>query len=75
MYARLFTYQQHKGAAWPADRGPGEYPPEMVGKIDPNEWARGTPIGGSWEWDYNQYGVVAAPSSVPFRFVSLRLPA
>jgi hypothetical protein len=62
MYARLFTYQQHKGGEWPADRTPGEYPPEMAGKIDPQEWARATPIGGRWDWDRDQFGVVAGVS-------------
>ena len=62
LYARLFAYQQHKGAAWPADRTPGEFPPEMAGKLDPAEWAKATPIGGQWDWDQSTYGAVAAVS-------------
>jgi prepilin-type N-terminal cleavage/methylation domain-containing protein len=62
LYARLFAYEQHKGAGWPADRQQGEFPPEMAGKIHPADWARPTPIGGRWDWDRDQFGVAAGVS-------------
>ncbi|HEX8911100.1 MAG TPA: prepilin-type N-terminal cleavage/methylation domain-containing protein [Humisphaera sp.] len=61
-YARAYSYQYHRGAAWPADEQPGVWTPEMAGIIDKAEWEKATPIGGKWDWDHDVFGVVAGVS-------------
>jgi type IV pilus assembly protein PilA len=34
----------------------------MAGSILPEDWTRGTPIGGQWDWDNGAFGVVAGVS-------------
>jgi len=43
----------------------GQYPPDVTPSVMPSgmgeylsgmEWAEDTPIGGSWDWDYLQFG-------------------
>ena len=37
--------------SWPADRLPGEFPPEMEGYLRPALFTEPTPIGGYFDWD------------------------
>ena len=62
LLARLIVVEQHQSGQWPADQTPGVFPPEMAGKIDPGDWAKGTPIGGSWDMDAGVFGVTAGVS-------------
>lgn len=62
LMARLISVQQHQTGAWPAEQSAGTFPPEMLGKIDPGDWAKATPIGGKWDYDANVFGLVAGIS-------------
>jgi type II secretory pathway pseudopilin PulG len=56
--AAFDAYAQEKGA-WPAEVDAGVLPPEMTDRLNNTAWLRVTPIGGQYNWDYNQmhYGV------------------
>lgn len=76
LLGRLITVQQHYSGQWPADRNPGEFPPEMAGKLDPADFAKTTPIGGSWDYDADVYGVVAGisvelPDRTPAQMIAI----
>lgn len=54
---------EHNG--YPPDVNRGIIPPEMVTYFDSNfDWTAPTPIGGSWDWDYNRFGFTAGVSVV-----------
>ncbi|SRR6266446_5830664 len=52
---------------WPAERPPGQMPPEMVSYLGDFAWDAPTPIGGQWDWDKGVRGITAG--------VSVRRPA
>jgi len=60
------TYSTQHGA-WPATGSPGVVPPSIADSISSN-FARPTPIGGHYEWDYdssaNGFHITAAISIV-----------
>lgn len=58
------TYALEHGG-WPPD-GIAGIPPEMDDYLPPARWSGTTPIGGRWDWDFDQYGVRAG--------LSVRLP-
>jgi len=48
---------------YPPEVGPGVLPTGISEFLSRRfDWAEKTPIGGQWDWDYNQSGVVAAVS-------------
>lgn len=48
---------------YPAETGPGVLPGGLNEFLSRRfQWATQTPIGGQWDWDYNQHGVVAGVS-------------
>ena len=53
-------YSENKG--WPAERGPGQVPPEMVSYLGDFLWTAPTPIGGQWDWDKGVRGIKAGVS-------------
>jgi prepilin-type N-terminal cleavage/methylation domain-containing protein len=54
VFAAAFDgYAQERGA-WPAEADAGVMPPEMVDRIKDAAWNRLTPIGGRYNWDFNQ---------------------
>ena len=61
-YSDAFNVQALLDGAYAADRTPGVLPPEVSSAISATDWARPTPIGGQWDWDYGQFGVTAALS-------------
>jgi prepilin-type N-terminal cleavage/methylation domain-containing protein len=54
------TYALQKGT-WPPD-GAATMPAEMDGYLSPSKWSAETPLGGHWDWDFNQFGVTAGLS-------------
>lgn len=53
-YAAAFdAYAQEKGA-WPAETAAGVLPPEMTDRLGATGWLRVTPMGGQYNWEYNQ---------------------
>ncbi len=51
--AAFDTYAQEMGA-WPAETAAGVFPPEMDQRINQTAWQRKTPMGGQYNWEYNQ---------------------
>jgi len=47
---------------WPADRTPSVIPTGMADYLAKFPWAAETSIGGQWDWDYRQFGVIAGIS-------------
>ena len=46
--------------AWPSNQGGTVLPPEMAPFLRPNLFAVPCPIGGTYDWDYNNAGYVAS---------------
>jgi type II secretory pathway pseudopilin PulG len=58
----LVTYSV-ANRSYPAEAGPGSLPAGLADFLSRRfSWAQDTPIGGKWDWDYNQHGVRAAMS-------------
>jgi prepilin-type N-terminal cleavage/methylation domain-containing protein len=62
IFCECFQLYRFENGTWPADQTPGVFPPEMASRIKPAQWTAQTPIGGSWDWDYLQFGVTAGLS-------------
>lgn len=43
-----------------SDGGSGTLPAELVDYIDATEFERGTPIGGVWDFEFNEMGILSA---------------
>lgn len=54
------TYALAHGT-WPPDGGSG-VPAEIDGYISSTKFNGPTPLGGNWDWDYQQFGVTAGLS-------------
>lgn len=54
------TYAMENGS-WPPD-GVAGIPAEMNDVLTPARWTASTPIGGLWDWDFNQFGFTAGLS-------------
>ena len=50
-----------ENGAWPPD-GLSAIPDEMNTLLPPARWSQSTPIGGTWDWDNDQYGFRAGLS-------------
>ena len=59
--AAFETYAIEQGH-YPDDGSPGGIPAGMDEALRPVKWDEKTPIGGQWDWDYRQFGVVAGVS-------------
>jgi prepilin-type N-terminal cleavage/methylation domain-containing protein len=44
-------YAQEKGDFPPDQNGAGLFPPNMTGYLNPTQWLRKTPLGGTYDWD------------------------
>jgi type IV pilus assembly protein PilA len=51
-----------KTVEYPPDRTPRIIPAGMAGYLAGMEWSERTPIGGWWDWDYQQFGCTAGVS-------------
>jgi hypothetical protein len=61
-FGRKFQLHEQQSGLYPDDEVPGVLPLEMDGEVDAAEWAAQTPVGGNWDWDYDQHGVTAGLS-------------
>ena len=61
-FATDYELRLAREGSLPADVGPGTLPAGMEDYIDTGGWARPTPVGGRWDWDFEQFGVTAAVS-------------
>jgi prepilin-type N-terminal cleavage/methylation domain-containing protein len=51
VFAGAFEMYAMENGTWPADRLPGEFPPEMDGYLDVDTFTAPAPIGGNYDWD------------------------
>ena len=57
VFAAAFdTYAQETGT-WPAEAAAGVFPAGMDQRINKTVWQRTTPMGGQYNWDYNQFNL------------------
>ena len=47
---------------YPSDKTPTQMPDGMEDYLAKFPWTEDTPIGGQWDWDYQQFGVKAGVS-------------
>ena len=57
-----FQMRAMSTGGYPEDRTPSEMPEGMEDYLSKMNWAGDTPIGGQWDWDFAQFGVVAGIS-------------
>jgi general secretion pathway protein G len=53
-FAAAFDVYAHETGGWPAEVDGGVLPPEMANRINVTAWKRPTPLGGQYNWEYNQ---------------------
>ncbi len=51
--AAFDAYAQEQGG-WPAEVDAGQMPAGMTGRLNEGAWMRVTPIGGKYNWDFDQ---------------------
>jgi prepilin-type N-terminal cleavage/methylation domain-containing protein len=57
VFAAAFdTYAQETGT-WPVEVAAGAFPAVMVQRIKSAAWLRKTPMGGQYNWEYNQFNL------------------
>ena len=60
--AAFEAYAQERGN-WPAEADAGVIPPEMEGRFAPTAWTRITPLGGRYNWEFEQLHNGARPKA------------
>jgi prepilin-type N-terminal cleavage/methylation domain-containing protein len=72
---RTFGYQFEvyatEQSGWPEDRMPGNFPPEMEGMINPEDWDDVPPVGGQYDWDNANRAAVLANETQGFYAVAI----
>ena len=58
----IFESFMLENGTYPDDAGPGQIPSPMTSELVKIHWTAPTPIGGQWDWDYQQFGVTAGVS-------------
>ncbi len=54
VFSQAFDQYAQETGSWPPDTAAGVLPPLMVNRINATQWTRTTPIGGKYNWEYNQ---------------------
>ena len=54
VFAGAFEAYQQETGAWPPEAAAGVFPPLMANRINQTQWSRVTPMGGKYNWEYNQ---------------------
>src|SRR5207248_9307023 len=54
VFAAAFDTYAHETGGWPPDAAAGVLPPLMAGRLNTQAWTRTTPMGGKYNWEYNQ---------------------
>jgi type II secretory pathway pseudopilin PulG len=69
VFGAAFDAYAHEVGGWPAEVDAGVLPPEMASRLNSGAWLKPTPLGGQFNWDFNQthagtaYRAVVAISS------------
>jgi prepilin-type N-terminal cleavage/methylation domain-containing protein len=54
VFSQAFDQYAQETGGWPPDAAAGVLPPLMAGRLNAAQWTRTTPIGGKYNWEYNQ---------------------
>lgn len=55
VFSGVFLAHAHETGSWPAETAVGVLPPEITStEMRRENWVRVTPIGGKFDWEYNQ---------------------
>jgi len=54
VFGTAFETYAHENGSWPAETGVGVVPAVMATQLNSTAWLRKTPMGGQYNWDYNQ---------------------
>lgn len=54
VFATAFETYAHETGGWPADTAVGVVPAVMSTRLNTTAWTRKTPMGGKYNWEYNQ---------------------
>src|SRR5581483_535915 len=54
VFAAAFSSYAQETGQWPPDTAAGVLPPLMAGRIKADAFTRTTPMGGKYNWEYNQ---------------------
>lgn len=55
VFASVFQARAHETGSWPAETAVGILPPGISSSdLNTTAWTRVTPIGGQFDWDFNQ---------------------
>lgn len=71
VFSAAFETYAHENGKWPAESAAGVMPTGMSSYINATQWGRVTPMGGKYDWEYNQmhfgtrYTAAIAISSAP----------
>ncbi|MEJ1972721.1 MAG: type II secretion system protein [Lacunisphaera sp.] len=57
VFGAVFQAYAHEKGTWPVETPPGVLPPPgFTGEdIQTDAWTKPTPMGGQWDWEYNQH--------------------
>lgn len=58
-YADAIEIYTARSGFFVGDSSSGEFPPELDGYLDESEWERGTPLGGSWDVELMEQGIMS----------------
>jgi prepilin-type N-terminal cleavage/methylation domain-containing protein len=53
-FSAAFDAHAQESGGWPAEVDAGVFPAGMTGRLNEVSWQRKTPIGGKYNWDYDQ---------------------
>lgn len=59
VFAQAFENYSLLNGAWPPNAGSGSIPTGMTGEIRHANWTVANSVGGIWNWDFNNTGVIA----------------
>jgi prepilin-type N-terminal cleavage/methylation domain-containing protein len=54
VFSQAFDQYAQETGDWPPEAAAGQMPPVMVNRLNASAWNRVTPIGGKYNWEYNQ---------------------
>ena len=59
VFAQAFENYSLMNAAWPPNTGSGVIPAGMAGEMRHANWLKANSVGGLWNWDFMNTGVIA----------------
>ncbi len=59
-YTGAAEYYSVREGSYPVDGSSGAVPAGFEDYIDADEWTAGTPMGGVWDTEFNELGIIAA---------------